>query len=59
MPIRFSKNATQEQINNDFESRKRRDKIKDNYCKNNDITLIRIPYTDFNNIERILNKYIS
>ena len=34
MPIRFSKNATQEQINNDFESRKRRDKIKDNYCKN-------------------------
>ena len=42
MPIRFSKNATQEQINNDFESRKRRDKIKDNYCKIHNIPLYRM-----------------
>ena len=26
---------------------KRRDKLKNNYCKNNNIYLIRIPYTDF------------
>lgn len=30
------------------------DKMKDEYCKNNNIKLIRIIYTDFNNIEKIL-----
>jgi len=29
--------------------------IKDNFCKNNDIKLIRIPYYEFDNIEKILN----
>jgi hypothetical protein len=31
-----------------------KDKIKNEYCYNNNIKLIRIPYTDFNNIESIL-----
>lgn len=31
------------------------DAIKNNYCKNNNIKLIRIPYWDLNNIESILN----
>jgi very-short-patch-repair endonuclease len=31
------------------------DTIKNEYCKNNNITLIRIPYWDMNNIEIILN----
>lgn len=31
-----------------------RDKIKDDYCKEHNIELIRIPYTQLNNIERIL-----
>jgi len=31
-----------------------RDKIKTNYCRDNNIKLIRIPYTEFNNIESIL-----
>lgn len=59
MPVRFRKGTSQQTIQDKFESQKRRDKIKDDYCKNNGITLIRIPYTDFNNIEKILNKYIS
>lgn len=29
----------------EFELRKRRDKIKDDYCRNNNIDLLRIPYT--------------
>lgn len=35
------------------------DKIKTEYCKKNNIKLIRIPYWDFNNIETILNKELN
>lgn len=35
---------------------KHRDKIKTFYCINNGIKLIRIPYWDFDNISKILNK---
>lgn len=34
------------------------DQIKTEYCKNNNITLIRIPYTEFDEIENILDKYL-
>jgi len=34
------------------------DQLKNEYCKNNNINLLRIPYWDFNNIENILNNYI-
>ena len=37
-----------------FEGNKRRDNIKNEYCKNNHINLLRIPYTELNNIEKIL-----
>lgn len=37
-----------------FIDTKIRDTIKNVYCKNNDITLIRIPYWEFDNIENIL-----
>ena len=36
-----------------------RDKIKDEYCKNNDIDLYRISYKDFDNIETILEDIVS
>lgn len=39
---------------NDFIDCKIRDTIKDLYCKNNNINLIRIPYWEFKNIENIL-----
>lgn len=35
------------------------DNIKTLYCKENNITLIRIPYTDFDNIEKILDEFIK
>ena len=35
------------------------DKIKDNYCKEHNIPLIRISHTDFDKIERVLDKYFS
>ena len=42
-----------------FESIKRRDNIKDIYCRDNSIKLIRIPYWDFKNIEEILVKELN
>lgn len=36
----------------------KRDKIKDCYCKNNNLTLIRISYKNFNNINKILSNVI-
>jgi len=35
------------------------DKIKDNYCKKNNINLLRISYKNFNNIHEIIENYIS
>lgn len=32
------------------------DKMKNQYCKDNNISLLRIPYWDFDNIEKILNR---
>ena len=39
-----------------FVDRKIRDTVKDIYCKENNIKLIRIPYWEMNNIEKILDK---
>lgn len=36
-----------------------RDKIKYDYCKNNNIDLLVIKYTDFNNIENIIKDFIG
>jgi len=41
---------------NSFIDTKIRDTIKNKYCKDNNIRLIRIPYWEFNNIEKILDK---
>jgi hypothetical protein len=44
----------------DFELQKKRDSIKDNYCKQHeDIDLYRIPYTEFDNIESILEGILN
>jgi len=37
-----------------FQLNLKRDKIKREYCKKNNIPLLEIPYTEFNNIEKIL-----
>ena len=43
----------------EFVNSKIRDTIKTKYCKDNNIKLIRIPYWDFNNIEKILKKELK
>lgn len=42
-----------------FEELKIKDKIKTQYCIDNNITLIRIPYTEFNSIENILKQHLN
>lgn len=42
-----------------FEDLKKRDKMKDDYCKKNGISLIRIPYWDFEYIDTIISDLIE
>lgn len=42
--------------NDSLKDRQARDQIKTQYCKDHDIKLIRIPYTEYDNIETILDK---
>ena len=58
MPVTFGGVDKDEAIKN-FKYCKVNDKIKDNYCEQNNIKLVRIPYTDFKNIKGILDKHIS
>lgn len=44
--------------NNDVNKQKERDIIKNNFCKKNNIKLIRISYKYFNNIEKILKNIL-
>ena len=37
-----------------FEQTKANDEIKNHFCNSNNINLLRIPYYEFNNIEKIL-----
>lgn len=42
-----------------FKEIQERDAIKNKYCKDNNIKLLRIPYTEFDNIEKILLEKLS
>lgn len=54
-PVTFGSCSNEKAIN-EFNKTKERDAIKTQYCIDNNITLIRIPYWDFNNIDRILEQ---
>lgn len=41
-----------------FKTRQKHDKIKNDFCKENGISLLRIPYYKFDNIEEELNNFI-
>lgn len=43
---------------NDLPSQQHRDEIKTQYCEENDIILLRIPYWDKDNIESILKEWL-
>ena len=57
-PISFKKEDI-ESANIRFKIQKQKDEIKNNFCKENGIKLIRIPYWDFKNINTILSKELN
>lgn len=42
-----------------FESRQKNDRLKDEYAKFNNIPLLRIPYTEIDRVEEIIDEYLS
>ena len=46
-------------LQKNLEYTQRNDSIKNQYCKDNNIPLYRIPYTEYDNIESILDKILS
>jgi len=46
-------------VGDGFETLKLHDKLKNEYCKNNNIKLLRIPYWEFDNIEEILIRELN
>lgn len=49
----------EEVYNRDYEATKRHDEIKNQYCKDNNIDLLRIPYWEANNIEVIIAEKLN
>lgn len=58
MPIHFG-NIGEEQAKLVLEQVKQHDKIKDQYCKENNINLLRIPYWEKDNIETIIDNHLQ
>ena len=58
-PTQFNKKMSYEEAVENFKQQKIKDNIKNKYCEENNIKLLRIPYTELKNIETILNKYLS
>lgn len=56
--VAFGGKNKREQLEN-LEEIKMKDKIKTDYCKQNNIPLLRIKYTDYDKIKSILNKFLS
>ena len=57
-PVKFPKD-TEESSKVNYESIVRNDNIKNEYCKNNNIQLLIIPYTEYDNIYDILEATLS
>jgi hypothetical protein len=42
-----------------FKLTQKNDSTKEDYCSSNNIALIRIPYTEINNIEKVLSNFLK
>lgn len=57
-PVRFGGISHKEAIEQ-FKIRKLHDKIKNQFCKNNNIRLVRIPYYNIKEIPNIIDKMLQ
>ena len=55
----YGKQLDKKIMEENFEKQKKRDKIKYDYCKNNNINLLYITYKDFKRIEEILMEHLK
>ena len=58
-PFSFGGNQSKKVKINNLLNIKNRDMIKNKYCEDNNIVLLRIPYFKFKNIESILDSYLN
>jgi hypothetical protein len=56
-PVQFGGMPIEEAIRN-FDICKAHDEIKSNYCDRNNIKLLSIPYTEFDNLEKIIKNNV-
>lgn len=59
MPITKYKNEPVKYAEARLKKQQEHDRLKDEYAKKNNIKLLRIPYWDFDNIEKILDAYLK
>ena len=59
IPIKRTSSMTNEEAQRQLEKIKYHDKIKTDYCKNNNIHLIRIPYWERDNLENYILENIN
>ena len=58
-PTDFTGKMSEQQLHEQFKIVQQNDQIKNQYAKDNNWTLIRIPFTEYDNIEQILAEYIE
>jgi hypothetical protein len=58
LPTRFG-GICEEIAHENLATSKHRDEIKNQYCAENNIPMLRIPYWDFDNIEQLVMDFIS
>lgn len=58
-PVNFRGAMNEQQLQERFNYTQQNDKIKNQYAKDNNWTLIRIPHTEYDNIEQILAAYLK
>lgn len=58
-PIKWSGKWTDEEAQFNLDEYKRKDKIKDDFCYDNNYQLLRIPHTDFDNIDFLVSAFMS
>lgn len=58
-PVDFTSKWNEQQLQEQFKIVQQNDQIKNQYAKDNNWTLIRIPFTEYDNIEQILAEYIE
>lgn len=58
MPVNFN-GISEEAAEFNYERTVRHDKIKNEYCEMNGISLLRIPYSEFKNIDKLVKDFIN